>query len=132
MAATHGEVALPEGAWAIRDRLERDGIAFMDRGVPPDFPLPDWYQNTWHAPWYVFEHWGRWFEIRGYVPGGALGLQDHVLLERRPDVARPRAPLAARPRLPAEGAPESRVAAALAAARAYRGVGARTPSRFGV
>ena len=107
--STHGEVALPEGAQAIRDRLERNGIAFLDDSQPRDFPLPDWYQTTYHAPWYVFEHWGRWFEIRGYVPGGALGLQDHVLLEGRPDGGLPRVPLAARPQLPAEGAPGSRV-----------------------
>jgi SAM-dependent methyltransferase len=118
--STHGEVALPEGAWEMRDRLERDGIAFMDHSVPADFPLPDWYQSTWHAPWYVFEHWGRWFDIRAFVPGAALGLQDHVLLERRPDGAPVRRPLAARPRVPAEGAPQIRVAQALAQARAYR------------
>jgi SAM-dependent methyltransferase len=124
--SVHGEVALPEGAWTIRDRLERDGIAFVAGSLPQDFPLPDWYQNTWHAPWYVFEHWGRWFDIRGYVPGGALGLQDHVLLQRRADGSPPPAPLAARPRLAGEGVPESRVAAALAAARAHRRVGGAT------
>jgi hypothetical protein len=116
----HGEAALPAGAWEIRDRLERDGIAFIDHSIPKDSALPDWYQNTWHAPWYVFEHWGRWFEIRAYLPGGTLGIHDHVLLERRPDEAPAGRPLAARPPLPAKGAPESRVADALATARAGR------------
>lgn len=54
--SVHGEFALPDGAWEIRDRLERDGIAFMDEGVLKDTPFPEWYRNTWHAPWYVFEH----------------------------------------------------------------------------
>jgi SAM-dependent methyltransferase len=128
--SSHGETAVGGGEWAIRDRLERDGIAFLDGTVPPDFPLPDWYQTTYHAAWYVFEHWARWFEIRGYVPGGSLGFQDHVLLERTSD--RPRPPLRARPPVPRAGAPERRVAAALAATRVNRAAAATAPSRFGV
>jgi SAM-dependent methyltransferase len=120
--STHGEVALGQDDWGIRDRLEREGIVFIDNLFPPDFPLPKWYQNTYHAPWYVFEHWGRWFEIRGYVPGGALNVQDHVLLERRADDAPVRQPLAARP---------PTTAPALAAARADRDAAAGAPSRFG-
>jgi len=118
--SVHGEVALPEGAWEIRDRLERDGIAFQDGTMPAGIALPDWYQNTWHAPWYVFEHWGRWFEIRGYLPGADLGFQDHVLMERRQDNAHARDPVAARPRLPARDRPAARVEDALATARGYR------------
>jgi SAM-dependent methyltransferase len=95
--STHGEVALDEDPWGIRERLENEGIVFLDGVHPSDFPLPDWYQNTYHSPWYVFEHWGRWFKIRGYVPGGALGVQDHILLERVSGSAASRPPLAARP-----------------------------------
>jgi SAM-dependent methyltransferase len=127
--SVQGEVALPEGAWEIRDRLERDGIAFVQASTADRSGLPAWYQSTWHAPWYVFEHWGSWFDVRGYLPGADLGFQDHVLLERRPDHAPARPPLAARPRLPAEGAPAARVWDALGAARAYRG-GSPAPSRF--
>jgi SAM-dependent methyltransferase len=129
--STHGEVALADDAWALRDRLERDGIAYLDESFPRELGLPHWYQNTWHAPWYVFEHWGRWFEIRGYVPGGALGFQDHVLLERRPDVRPARSPLAARPRLASEDAPTDRVRQALADARGYRNASDRAATRSG-
>jgi SAM-dependent methyltransferase len=83
--STHGEVALRDGVWRIHRRLRNEGIVFIDDVFGPEYPAPDWYQRTFHAPWYVFEHWGRWFEIRAYVPGGALGVQDHVLLERRAD-----------------------------------------------
>jgi SAM-dependent methyltransferase len=119
--SVHSEAAIPAEAWEIRDRLERDGIAFFDQSLPHDGPLPDWYQSTWHAPWYVFEHWGRWFEIRAYLPGAALGFQDHVALRRRRDELQRQRPLAARPRSAAEGAAASRVADALALARGYRG-----------
>ena len=96
--STHGEVALGDDVWRIRGRLEDEGIVFIDDVFGPEYPLPDWYQRTFHAPWYVFEHWGRWFEIRAYVPGGALEFQDHILLQRRAGDAPPRRPLDARPR----------------------------------
>lgn len=81
--SVHGKAAIPDDAVHIRDRVQRHGIAFVDGTMPKDSPLPEWYQTTYHAPWYIFERWGRWFEIRAYVAGAALGLQDHILLERR-------------------------------------------------
>ena len=44
--------------------------------------FPDWYQNAYHTPRYVFEHWARWFDVRAYVVRGALDLLDVVVLER--------------------------------------------------
>jgi SAM-dependent methyltransferase len=129
--SVHGEVALREDAWALRDHLERDGIAHLNDSFPGKFGLPDWYQNTWHAPWYIFEHWGRWFDISAYVPGAALGFQDHVLLERRPDDWPVRIPLAARPRLAMEGRPAIRVRQALAEARENGGTSGNAASRLG-
>jgi SAM-dependent methyltransferase len=87
--STHGEVALGDDAWRIRERLENEGIVFIDDVFGPNYPLPHWYQSTYHAPWYVFEHWSRWFEIGAYLPGGALGVQDHILLQRRASAAPP-------------------------------------------
>jgi SAM-dependent methyltransferase len=118
----HGEAALPDSFVALRDRLERDGIAYVDNSFPKEHRLPDWYQNTWHAPWYVFEHWGRWFEVRGYVPGGGLAYQDHVLLERKAGAPRP--PLAVGPGLAVQGRPSERVARALGEARHHRATSA--------
>jgi SAM-dependent methyltransferase len=87
--STHGEAALRHDVWGIGERLEDDGIVFIDDVFGPEYPLPAWYQRTFHARWYVFEHWGRWFEIRAYLPGGALGVQDHILLARRPGELEP-------------------------------------------
>jgi SAM-dependent methyltransferase len=131
--SVHGERALPDRSRKLRDRLEQYGIVFVDGSMPDDFALPDWYQNTWHAPWYVFEHWGRWFDIRAYLPGAALGLQDHVLVERLADSAEERvlSPLAARPIVPAVGTPADRTTDALNAARAYRS-GAAGSARSGL
>ena len=100
MLSVHGEWALGlDGergpAHAL---LEDNGHLFLpDMRPPTELGHPAWYAATFHAPWYVFEHWARWFAIRAYVPRAALGLQDHVVLERTADADRP-VPLRARPR----------------------------------
>jgi hypothetical protein len=109
--------------------MERDGIVFLDETIPREYGYPDWYQNTWHAPWYIFEHWGRWFDIRAYIPGGALGNQELILLQRRSNDT-PHAPIAARPAQRANHASANRVADALSSARVHRHIpraGGRSP-----
>jgi SAM-dependent methyltransferase len=128
--STHGEVALEAGGFPIREQLEDEGIVFIDKLFDEDFALPDWYQNTYHAPWYVFEHWGTWFEILGYVPGGALGVQDHILLRRRRDDEPARRPLAARPRRAVDSS-EAAVPAPLPDVAAAREAASAAPSKFG-
>ncbi len=128
--STHGLAALPPERTDLRAALERDGIVFLDGTAPAELGLPDWYQTTFHAPWYVFEHWGRWFEVRACVPRASLGVQDQVLLERRPDDDPPRRPLAARPSADAV-APASDATAPLLAAREGRAGALAAPSRFG-
>jgi SAM-dependent methyltransferase len=125
--STHGETALSIGPSHIRERLEREGIVFLDDAHPPDFPLPRWYQATYHAPWYVFEHWGRWFEILAYLPAAALGLQDHVVLRRTVPHSTPLTPLAARPPSAAEGS----LIAALAHTHSNRDHPGRAATRLG-
>ena len=67
--------------------LETRGILFVeDDGWAGVFP--DWYHSTFHAPWYVFAHWGRDLTIRAFLPRRNLDFQDYVLLER-PPVDRP-------------------------------------------
>ncbi len=82
VASTHGEAGLGEDPWWLRERLEHEGLVFIDDVFGPTYPLPDWYQRTFHARWYVFDHWSRWFDVRAYLPGGALGVQDQILLQR--------------------------------------------------
>ena len=44
--------------------------------------LPDYYHTTFHAPWYVFEHWARWFNVAAFLPKRSMAYQDFVLLQR--------------------------------------------------
>lgn len=73
----------------------------IDKSWSADFP--DFYQNTLHAPWYIFEHWTRFFEIAAYIPRGSLSLQDMIVLRhKRNDIPERTLPLQAR-RIPAGG-----------------------------
>jgi len=89
--SVHGEHAFDEFARsagdvaALRRQLQDKGIVFLREDGWTGGPFPDFYHTTFHAPWYVFGHWSRWFAIRAYVPRGSLGYQDFVLLERLPD-----------------------------------------------
>lgn len=70
-----------EDADRIRTKLERDGIVFIRDDHLIGSTHPDSYHSTFHAPWYIFEHWTRWFELVAYVPMGSHS-QDLVVLTR--------------------------------------------------
>jgi len=65
-----------------RETYARDGFLFMPDKGWQEKGFPEWYGGTYHATRYVFSHWGRWFRIKAYLPQGALGHQDIVVLER--------------------------------------------------
>jgi SAM-dependent methyltransferase len=86
----HGEPAFAAAEPDAQARAIYDerGILFVSHPTPG---LPDWYGVTYHAAWYVLAHWSNWLRVCAYVPRGALGLQDMVLLS--PDTgANPYAP----------------------------------------
>ena len=66
----------------LRKELERDGILFLTSDTYVGSSFPSFYHTTFHAPWYVFEHWSEWFTVRAYLSHADLGFQDIVLLER--------------------------------------------------
>jgi SAM-dependent methyltransferase len=73
-----------------RVELESRGIVFIADDLFLGSTHPDFYHSTVHAPWYVFEHWTRFFDIAAYVPDGAIS-QDLIVFRRRPDgVPQPR------------------------------------------
>jgi len=58
------------------------GFLFFTDDRWAEGPFPDFYHTAFHAPWYVFRHWGRYFRILAYKVQGSLGYQDFVLLRR--------------------------------------------------
>ena len=77
-------------AW--RTELEGRGILFVLGSAWPQFP--DFYQTAYHAPWYLLQHWQRWFEILAYLPHHDLEYQDVLVLRRRHE-GEPRLPVLA-------------------------------------
>ena len=80
-----------------RGVLERDGILFVSDDSYVGSAFPDFYHTAFHAPWYVFEHWGRWFDVLAYLPRSSLDFQDQVVLCRRNDLDDQGAAIRARP-----------------------------------
>ena len=68
------------------------GIVFIEDDSWVGGPFPDFYHSAFHAPWYVFKHWGRYFDIKAYVTRGSLDFQDYLLLRRREGTAAVRPP----------------------------------------
>ena len=68
-----------------RAQLERDGILYIAEDTYAGSAFPDFYHTAFHAPWYVFEHWSRWFDVLAYLPQSSLDFQDQVVLRRRDD-----------------------------------------------
>lgn len=68
----------------LRKRLRTGGHVYIKDDSWTGGPFPDFYHSAFHAPWYVFEHWRQYFDIRAYVVRGALDYQDLVLM-RRPE-----------------------------------------------
>jgi len=63
--------------------IEASGMKFVVSGGWKDI-FPDWYQIAFHTQAYVEQEYGRYFEVLDYVPGGVNGVQDLVVLRRRP------------------------------------------------
>jgi SAM-dependent methyltransferase len=82
-------------AGPVADRWQRElesrGILFIENDAWVGSTHPPFYHSTFHAPWYVFDHWAEFFDIEAYLPDGAWA-QDLVVLRRRQDGAPPRTP----------------------------------------
>ena len=86
LAGLPPELATEELVERVHGSLEKDGLYFhVDDAWAADFP--GYYQSTFHAPWYIFEHWTRYFDILSYVPRGSLAHQDMILLRHKRDLA---------------------------------------------
>jgi SAM-dependent methyltransferase len=45
--------------------------------------FPAWYQNTYHSKDYVFDNFGKYFEVMGYFPKSMNAQQDVVVLRKQ-------------------------------------------------
>ncbi|WP_156678798.1 class I SAM-dependent methyltransferase [Sphingomonas profundi] len=76
------DAALQRVVTGAREALAKDGFYFLVDDVWAD-NFPSFYQSSFHTPAYVFSHWGRFFDIMSYIPRGALGHQDMIVLRHK-------------------------------------------------
>lgn len=65
----------------MRNQLEEKGILFVTDDEWQNSSFPDFYHTTFHAPWYIEEHWSNFFNIKAHLPRAALNYQDLLVLE---------------------------------------------------
>jgi SAM-dependent methyltransferase len=69
---------------AARDELRRRGT-YLWRTEYWSQSFPDYYQTSWHLPWYIRRHWCRWFAVLDVLETHARPTQDMVVLCRMDD-----------------------------------------------
>ena len=72
--------AAGRSAEPYRQAMADTGILFIGDDPWTGGPFPDFYHSTFHAPAYVREHWGRYFEVCSILERRALADQDIVVL----------------------------------------------------
>jgi SAM-dependent methyltransferase len=82
LLSLHGTYYLNSLAPEMVAEIESKGMKFVVSGGWQHI-FPDWYQIAFHTREYVLEHYGRYFDVLDYIPGGMNGIQDLVVLRRR-------------------------------------------------
>ena len=90
LMSIQGEIAFlrVDGDFERYIALEKDGFQVYGRCPDLDEVLPEmkeneYYQNVFHSRRYIYEHWGRYFEIIDVVDAAFAGYQDLVVMRRR-------------------------------------------------
>jgi ubiquinone/menaquinone biosynthesis C-methylase UbiE len=65
------------------EEIKSKGLLFLQAPKPMQGLFPEWYQNAYHSPEYVFSTYAQYFDILAYIPQGLDDCQDMVLMQRR-------------------------------------------------
>lgn len=82
----------PVDARRWEHELGTRGILFIRHDAWVGSTHPEFYHSCVHAPWYILDHWSRFFDVEAYLPDGSWS-QDLVVLKRREDGAPPSRPV---------------------------------------
>jgi SAM-dependent methyltransferase len=76
-------IAKPGGIVALTVNGSKNGQGFFFERSYEEGLFPAWYQNTYHSKDYVFENFGKYFEVLGYFPKSMNAHQDVVVLRKQ-------------------------------------------------
>src|SRR4030095_910980 len=78
-------IARPEGVVLLTlHGLTENHRGFVFERTYEEGLFPAWYQNAYHSKEYVFENFGKFFEVLDYLPRSMNAHQDVVVLQKRP------------------------------------------------
>jgi SAM-dependent methyltransferase len=80
LTTVHGPELLPAEQSAIQTTLETKGFCYLPGAGTSG--LPDFYQNTFHATSYIYQHWGQFLNIEAVHPRGINNHQNIVIAKR--------------------------------------------------
>ena len=83
VATLHGRHYWGEVDPSVRSEVEQRGFAYRTGPITPG--LPDYYMVAFHSTNYIRERWDRFFEVVSIKETYIHGVQDAVILRRRPD-----------------------------------------------
>jgi SAM-dependent methyltransferase len=90
LMSLQGEIAFlrADGDFKRFLQLEKTGLHIYGRCPDLDDVLPEvkkneYYQNVFHSRRYIYEHWGRYFQIMDVLDGALAGYQDLAVMRRR-------------------------------------------------
>jgi SAM-dependent methyltransferase len=90
LMSIQGEIAFfrADGDFRRFLALEKEGFYVYGRSPDLDEVLPEtkkteYYKNVFHSRRYIYEQWGRYFEIADVIDAAFTGYQDLVVMRRR-------------------------------------------------
>ena len=76
-------IAKPGGVLLLTLHGPKNGQRFFFERSYEKGLFPAWYQNTYHSKEYVFENFGKYFQVLDYFPHSMNDSQDVVVLRKR-------------------------------------------------
>lgn len=75
-------IAKPGGVLLLTVNGPKDGQGFFFERSYEAGLFPAWYQNTYHSQEYIFENFGKYFQVLDYFPHSMNNHQDVVVLRK--------------------------------------------------
>jgi ubiquinone/menaquinone biosynthesis C-methylase UbiE len=76
-------IAKPGAIVLLTVNGSKNGQSFFFERSYEEGLFPAWYQNTYHSRDYIFQNFGKFFEVLGYFPKSMNAHQDVVVLQKK-------------------------------------------------
>ena len=77
LLTVHGEKLFENASEENKQLLRKKGFSYLE--ISKTEGLPDFYQTSFHTDDYIYEQWGKFFEIKQIISNGIRKRQDLIL-----------------------------------------------------